>query len=250
LSLPVAVADCYQAVFLNSVLPAGVLGDVHRAVSHGRRAGNVGRGVRAVVLERMCGQVVLVVVAAGVLLAHPGVLAAVVGSVPGSGGTGGMLAVAVPVGLAVAVPSLRRARAARNQGARRTGPASTIRSALGIWPGVVLLSLAATVGYLVLFVVAARAAGSHATLGELVPVLVLGLLAMGLPVNVGGWGPREAVTTVAFGAVGFATTQGLTAAVVYGVLSLIGCLPGLGVLLLRRRGWSKYLVRAVQRPIS
>ncbi|NMO94168.1 lysylphosphatidylglycerol synthase domain-containing protein, partial [Actinomycetospora sp. TBRC 11914] len=27
-----AVGDCYRAQFLNSVLPAGVLGDVHRAV--------------------------------------------------------------------------------------------------------------------------------------------------------------------------------------------------------------------------
>jgi hypothetical protein len=31
-----AVADCYRALFLNSVLPAGVLGEVHRAVIHGR----------------------------------------------------------------------------------------------------------------------------------------------------------------------------------------------------------------------
>ena len=44
LSLPAAVADCYQALFLNSVLPAGVLGDVHRAVGHGRQEGDVGRG--------------------------------------------------------------------------------------------------------------------------------------------------------------------------------------------------------------
>ena len=55
LPLQTAVADCYQALFLNSVLPAGVLGDVHRAVSHGRQEGDVGRGVRAVVLERVTG---------------------------------------------------------------------------------------------------------------------------------------------------------------------------------------------------
>src|SRR5882757_2156567 len=75
LPLAAAVADCYRAVFLNSVLPAGVLGDVHRAVSHGRQAGDVGRGVRAVVLERLAGQVVLVVVGVGVLLAQPTLLA-------------------------------------------------------------------------------------------------------------------------------------------------------------------------------
>jgi hypothetical protein len=65
---------------------------------------------------------------------------------------------------------------------------------------------------------------------------VLALLAMGLPFNIGGWGPREAVSTVAFAAAGFGATQGLTAAVVYGVLNLIACLPGAGVLLLWRPG--------------
>jgi glycosyltransferase 2 family protein len=90
-------------------------------------------------------------------------------------------------------------------------------------------------GYLGLFVVAARLAGSEASIGALLPLLMLALLVMGLPLNVGGWGPREAVTALAFGAAGLGATQGLTAAVVYGVLSLIGCLPGAGVLLLRRR---------------
>ncbi|MCU1604511.1 MAG: hypothetical protein JWP46_976 [Modestobacter sp.] len=43
LSLPlrVAVADCCRALFLSSVLPVGVLGDVHRGLSHGRQAGDV-----------------------------------------------------------------------------------------------------------------------------------------------------------------------------------------------------------------
>ena len=58
------------------------------------------------------------------------------------------------------------------------------------------------------------------------------MLAMALPLNIGGWGPREGVTAVAFGAVGLGAAQGLTTAVVYGVLSLIACLPGAVVLLL------------------
>uniref|UniRef100_UPI00036C9178 lysylphosphatidylglycerol synthase transmembrane domain-containing protein n=1 Tax=Nocardiopsis lucentensis TaxID=53441 RepID=UPI00036C9178 len=69
-----AVGDYYRAVFLNAVLPAGVLGDVHRAVSHGRYAGDVGRGVRAVVLERLAGQAVLVAAGAGLLFALPAAL--------------------------------------------------------------------------------------------------------------------------------------------------------------------------------
>ncbi|MDT4909602.1 MAG: hypothetical protein QOI69_2843, partial [Pseudonocardiales bacterium] len=47
ISLPAAVAAYYRSQFLNTTLPGGVLGDVHRAVSHGRDAGDVVRGLRA-----------------------------------------------------------------------------------------------------------------------------------------------------------------------------------------------------------
>jgi uncharacterized membrane protein YbhN (UPF0104 family) len=238
LRLPRAVADYYRALFLNSVLPAGVLGDVHRAVSHGRRAGDLGRGVRAVALERLAGLVVLVLVAAAVLLAQPRLLAAAVGDrTPGGVVGAGVLAAAALAGVvALGWWAVRGERASGLRGALRTGLADARAGLFSnrIWPGVVLLSVAAVAGYLALFVVAARTAGSQAALGELLPLLVLALLAMGLPFSIGGFGPREAVSAVAFGAGGLGATQGLAAAVVYGGLSLIACLPGLGVLLLWR----------------
>ena len=40
LPLRTAVAHCYRSVFLNATLPGGVLGDVHRAVRHGRDTGD------------------------------------------------------------------------------------------------------------------------------------------------------------------------------------------------------------------
>lgn len=211
-----AVADTYRASFLNSVLPAGVLGDVHRAFRHGRDGG---RGLRAVVLERTAGQVVVVVAGLAVLLARPVLLG---GLLPALGlglallGTAGLVAGRVPWLRAL----LGSAASDVRMLARRTGPA------------VVALSLTALAGYLALFVVAARAAGATAPVGELLPLLVLSLLAMVLPLNVGGWGPREAVGAVAFSAAGLGAAQGLTAAVVYGVLAMIACLPGLAVVLL------------------
>lgn len=66
-----AVASYYRALFLNAALPGGVLGDVHRAVRHGQDVGDVGRGVRAVVLERTAGQAVLATVAVAVLAVRP-----------------------------------------------------------------------------------------------------------------------------------------------------------------------------------
>jgi glycosyltransferase 2 family protein len=223
LPLPRAVADCYQALFLNAVLPAGVLGDVHRAVGHGRRSGDVGRGVRAVVLERLVGLVVLVGVGVAVLLAEPALLGVVGDLVPGSSW---WLAAAV----LVAVPVLGWAVRAR-LGAVVADLRAVLRAST--WPGVVGLSVLTLAGYLATFVIAARAAGATAPVVELLPLLVLALLVMALPINVGGWGPREAVAAVGFGAAGFGAGQGFAAAVAYGVLSMVACLPGGAVLLLR-----------------
>jgi len=231
LPLAAAVSDCYRAVFLNSVLPAGVLGDVHRAVGYGRQIGDVGRGVRVVAIERVTGQLAIIIVGLGVLLAsRPDLLGALL---PGRLGAAELLAAVVVLAAAVGW-TMRSAPAARVRTALRAAVADARSGALSrsTWPGLLALSVVALAGYLALFVVAARAAGTHATLRELPPLLVLGLLAMALPLNIGGWGPREGVTAVAFGAVGLGAAQGLTTAVVYGVLSLIACLPGAVVLLL------------------
>lgn len=221
-----AIGDCYRAQFLNSVLPAGVLGDVHRAVDHGSRSGDVGRGVRAVVLERVAGQVVLVAVALGVLLVAPGPVRVLLGGLgPAALAAGGLVLALLAL---TAVPRVRRAlldlvREGREAlFARRTAPAVTA------------LSLVAVAGHLALLVVAARAVGVTADLEQLLPLLVLSLLSTGLPVNVGGWGPREATTAVAFGAAGLGADPGLATSVAFGVLALVSTAPGLVVLLLRR----------------
>lgn len=222
LSLPRAVADCYQALFLNAVLPAGMLGDLHRAVGHGRRSGDVGRGVRAVVFERLVGLVVLVGVAAVVLAVEPTLLGVLGELVPGAGWIGILALVALPV-LGWMLRGRLRPMAADVRAVVRAGSA----------PGIVGLSVVALAGYLATFVVAARAVGATAPVIQLLPLLVLALLVMALPLNVGGWGPREAVAAVGFAAVGLGADQGFAAAVAYGVLCMVACLPGGAVLLLR-----------------
>jgi 3,4-dihydroxy 2-butanone 4-phosphate synthase/GTP cyclohydrolase II len=235
LRLGQGVEDYYRALFLNAVLPAGVLGDVDRAVRHGRQEGDVGRGVRAVVLERTAGQVVTFAVAVPVLLARPTVVPAQYRDIVSIAG-------AVLVVLAIAVPALAAVAGKRwaSSGSawRRVSAASLgdIRRGLlarDAWPGVAVLSVLTFAGHLALFVIAARTVGSTASTAALLPLMVLALLAMGLPVNVGGWGPREGVAALAFGAAGLGAAQGVTTAVVYGVLTLVASLPGAWVLLTR-----------------
>nr|WP_240942443.1 lysylphosphatidylglycerol synthase transmembrane domain-containing protein [Planosporangium thailandense] len=229
LPLRTAVAHCYRSVFLNATLPGGVLGDVHRAVDHGRNVGDVGRGVRAVVWERSAGQIVQAAMAFIVLLVFPSPVRRYMPAVAAAAVAVGLGAVLV----ARALPSSGLSRWAR---ALRTSKAD-IRDALLAprrWPGIVVASVVVVCGHLATFVVAAHTAGSGAPLSRLVPLTLLALLAMGLPLNVGGWGPREGVAAWAFGAAGLTVAQGLATAVVYGALVLVSSLPGACVLVLPR----------------
>jgi uncharacterized membrane protein YbhN (UPF0104 family) len=234
LALRTAVSDYYRGLLLNSVLPAGVLGDVHRAVNHGRQSGDIGRGVRAVVFERFAGQAVLIAIGVGVLFTQPVLVSELaVDFTPSPTVVITVLAVlALAAGVAVVL-------AGRSTKVRRGLRTTWVDARFGLLsrhtlPKVVFSSAATVVGHVALFVVAARVAGSSASIGQLVPLIVLALLVMGLPINVGGWGPREAFLAVAFGVSGLGATQGVTTAVVYGVLAMIAGLPGVLVLFRRR----------------
>ncbi|MCT9139207.1 flippase-like domain-containing protein [Streptomyces violarus] len=225
-----AVADYYRALFLNAALPGGVLGDVHRAVRHGQSEGDLGRGVKAVVLERAAGQIALFAAGAVVLLTMPSpVLDEARHIAP--------LAALAAVGALAVLLALRMNRAAPSRRGRKLrGVLAEAREGLlsrRNGPGVIVSSVVVLAGYVAMFVLAARVAGATASVAVLLPLAVLALLAMGLPLNVGGWGPREGVTAWAFGAAGLGAGRGLAVAVVYGVLSLAASLPGLIVLVAR-----------------
>ncbi len=224
-----AVADYYRALFLNAALPGGVLGDVHRAVRHGQSAGDLRRGVKAVVLERVAGQVALTVFGAAVLLTLPSPVRDDVRTfaAPTALAAAGTLAVLLAV-------RMNRA-ASRRGGALRRGLGELREGLLSrqAGPGVALSSAIILAGHVAMFVVSARVAGSAASVAVLLPLAVLALVAMGLPLNVGGFGPREGVTAWAFGAAGLGASSGVAVAVVYGVLSFVASLPGAVVLVAR-----------------
>lgn len=231
-----AVADYYRALFLNAALPGGVLGDVHRAVRHGRSTGAVGRGVRAVLLERIAGQGVLVAAGVALLVAHPSRPLVEAGRFARHLVTTPATAAVLTVLCGAAAAAVVRLRGRRDTSRWRRAVRTTLTEArLGLlgrrsWPGVLVSSVAVLAGHLAMFLLAARAAGSTAPAADLLPLMLLALLAMALPLNVGGWGPREGVTAWAFGAAGLGAAQGLTTAVVYGLLAFAASLPGIGVL--------------------
>jgi len=244
LSLPAAVAAYYRAVFLNLMLPAGVAGDVHRGVRHGREVQDVGRGMRAVVWERGAGQVVQVVLTISVLLVLPSPLRSSMPFVV-------VAAAAVVLGVVLAGRVRVRGRRSRLWSAVVADVRNGVlrRQAL---PAVVVASALVLVGHAATFLVAARTAGVTAPLSRLVPLALIAMLAMVLP-SIGGWGPREGVTAWAFAAAGLGASRGAATAVAYGVLVLAASLPGALVLVAgwlprRRASWHRSLRRANFRP--
>jgi uncharacterized membrane protein YbhN (UPF0104 family) len=224
LPLATAVAAYYRSQFLNVTLPGGIVGDVHRGVSHGRDVRDVSRGLRAVAWERSAGQAVQVVLTAIVLVALP---SPVQSSMP-------LVAVAVVVGL-FGVVLMARTRPDRGRSAwarARSAAARDIRDALlarRAWPGIALASALVVGGHAITFMIAARTAGLTAPPSQMLPIALLVMTAMVLP-SVGGWGPREGVTAWAFGAAGLSAQRGVTTAVIYGVMVLVATLPGGAVL--------------------
>ena len=224
--MPTAVASCYRSQFLNTVVPGGVVGDMHRGVMHGRDAGDTGRGLRAVAWERFAGQFVHIVLAMVVLL----LLASPVTPLmpPATGLLAGVLVVGVLVGRRpwrVRTPWLGRALCAVQDDIRF---GLLVRRA---WPGVVLASAVAVAGHVATYLVAARAVGVTAPLATLLPLAVLVLVAAGLPLNLAGWGPREGMAAWAFAAAGLGASQGVATAVAYGAMVFVANLPGAVLLL-------------------
>jgi hypothetical protein len=209
-----AIAACYRSQLLNCLLPGGVLGDVHRGLDHGRTAGDVPRGLRAVAWERTAGQLVQGAVALLVLVLLPSPVRSTAPVI--------MTAVALAVVLLVVL--------ARSWSVVGADLAALLRRRT--WPGVVASSAVTVAGLLAMYLVAARAVGVAASAVSLVPLALLVLVAAAVPANLAGWGPREGMAAWAFAAAGLGADAGVATTVAFGVMVLVSVLPGALVLLL------------------
>ena len=198
-----AVAAYYRSQFLNSVLPGGIVGDVHRAIAH--------RTVRSVVVERVVGQAVQIAVGLLVVL------------------------VAWPADIAPSTPVLAACAAGGILVLAGLVLVLTDRTYLDVEtvPAVLGLSALASAGHAVVFLVAAHAVGVDANDGTLAALAFVVLVAAALPTNIAGWGPREGAAAWVFALVGLGAATGTSVATTYGVLALLATLPG-ALLLVRR----------------
>jgi len=212
-----AFAAYYRSQFLNTVLPGGILGDVHRAYAHGRDTGQVGVAARAVAAERAAGQVVQIVLTVAVLLP----LGLVSSLAPLAWAGAALLAVVAVVAGAMAATARGRRLLHRELRMLRplcTSPRAVV--AIAVSSAVVVAAHTAT------FVVAGLAAGVGAGAQSLGAVALIVLGASAVPVNVGGWGPREAVSASAFALIGLGASAGVMVSAAFGVLTMIAVFPG------------------------
>jgi len=205
MTLSTAVAAYYRSQLLNSVLPGGVLGDVHRGVTH--------RSMGSVVAERVVGQAAQVALAGLVVLVAWPVTASPSTPTLTAASLGGVLLLAAVVLVLLARDWLE----------------------VEVVPAVLALSALAAAGHAAVFVVAARAAGVEAGTGLLAALALAVLVVAAVPVNLAGWGPREGAAAWAFAAAGLGAATGATVAVAYGVLALVATLPGAVPFLSRAR---------------
>lgn len=224
ISLPAALAAYYRSLFLNVILPGGILGDVHRGVHQGREVSSIGRGVRSVVWERLAGIAVQLALTVGVLIALPSPVRSGVPLL-----AAGLVALAVTVALAARTRASGVRRPWTRIRSRLTGEIRGAHLSPGSWCAIAVASALAVAGHAATFMLAARTAGTGASLVQMIPIAMIVLWAGVLP-SVGGWGPREGLTAWVFGAAGLGAGRGVASAVVYGVMVLVACLPGAAVL--------------------
>jgi hypothetical protein len=230
LRLPGATAAYYRSQFLNCALPGGVVGDVHRGLEHGIDVGDLGRGLRAVVWERAAGQVVQAAIALAVLLILPSPVHGVMPAVITAGAVTAGFLLLTGRGVVRHGP-VRLAGAVRTAGFEAR---SVVLQSAAARP-VLVTSMLVVGGHLGMFLLACRAAGVHGTPQQLLPLALVVLLAAAIPLNVGGWGPREGAAAWVFAATEWGAGAGAATATAFGVLTLVAVLPGAVVLLAGRR---------------
>lgn len=219
LDIRAAVPAYYRSQLVNQVLPGGILGDVDRAVRHGSDERSLSRAARAVAWDRAAGQVGLLGLALVALVGLPSELRGTVLWI--------VLAGLVVVGAAILV-SLAARRKRSRLSATLVADARRLFGSPAWLP--LALSVVATVGYLLVLLVALSSTGVDVPLPQAVPMLLVVLMASSIPANIAGWGPREGAAAWVFSSAGLDAADGVTVATLYGILSLVAAAPGALVL--------------------
>jgi uncharacterized membrane protein YbhN (UPF0104 family) len=225
LPFSIAVREYYLAMFLNQVIPGGVVGDVSRAWRHARAQSTLrsvsGSTVHAVIIERASGQVVMVAVAMLSVLSLP----------VGLGVTWWWAVLAAGTVVSGCWLWIRNVSEAALVGRFWRDARIALFTGLA-FPLQFASSILVVATYLLTYLIAALAIGVDTPPVVLAPLVAPVLLTMLIPVAVAGWGVREGAAAVLWGIVGLTSVDGVAISITYGFLVLLSTLPGMVVLVL------------------
>ncbi|MEX0430140.1 lysylphosphatidylglycerol synthase transmembrane domain-containing protein [Spiribacter insolitus] len=216
-----AVREYYLATLVNQILPGGVIGDAQRAWRHGSDAPRRTPAFQAVVIERFSGQLAM----AGLAILSwwlwpPGDGLITIGNAARTA----LLALAVltgGAGLAIAIgwrPPWLRDWWQALQRALLT-PA--------VLPVQLLASLLVAASYIAVYACCVMALAPSSSAADWLPLIPLVLFTMLIPASIAGWGLREGAAAILWPMAGLPAAEGISAAVLYGGLTLLASTPGL-----------------------
>lgn len=209
-----ALSEYYLATLVNQVLPGGVVGDAQRAWRHGGQFSQRRPAFQAVVIERLSGQVAMAALAVAAWLIAPWPTPM---DWSGSLLVSSALAAAALLGAGYA---LQRYASTWWQALQQ---AFLHPHALPVQLLASLLVALSIVGVYACCLMAISPSGSPGLWFALIPVVLFSML---IPVSIAGWGLREGTAALLWPLAGLPAAEGVTAAIVYGSLSLIASLPG------------------------
>ena len=221
-----AVREYYLSQIVNQALPGGILGDAGRALRARSQAGLDASG-QAVLLERLAGQIAL----GGLLITAFALTLGVPGGVewPRWLSLGVLLVPVSALALLMALIVVARGTSGRmsrgllsfgHAAAQAFVPRSVRWSQIGLSLGTAICNVAG-------FVFAAWAIGSELPVSAAMVLVPMILLAMLIPLTIGGWGLREGAAAALFPLAGAVAAEGLAASVAFGLVFLCVSLPGL-----------------------
>ncbi len=216
-----AIREYYVASFLNQTLPGGVGGDAIRAWRmRGDEPGGWRQPAKAVIFERLSGQIAFFILAIVGLSVWPLVTQADFGQqLRHYLLFAGALLLAAIAALYVAKPKWA------TQNALRKGLAEAFVRR-GAWIVQSTTSAGVLSTYVIIFFIAAGATGTQLPWVACLTIIPFCLVAMLIPTGFGGWGTREAAAMALWPLLGAAPLDGLAASITYGWLSLLGTAPG------------------------
>jgi uncharacterized membrane protein YbhN (UPF0104 family) len=217
-----ATSEFGLSVLLNQVLPGGIAGDAIRVWRHRSGHGALGGPLRAAVVDRAVGHVAHITVTAFGLglwiLVHP---------TPPPGIAWAIVGTTVVVLIYVwnwPMPGVRRVLADAHTAL--TGWRRALDHATA---SIVLVGL-----FLLCFWCCAQALHLPLGVGAITAVPLL-MLALVLPVSVGGWGLREVSATAVLGTLGWSAESSVALSAAYGMVNLVGSTPAALVFLRTKR---------------